>query len=343
MESADPRLIVTGWHGTIGVTAGVDEPLASRDQAADQITTAPDSTCPDILAGVFPIPRDLLPCPSINLGRVALSPALDVSTRRPRLVLVLLPGAPTVLRDNGAAPMRRTFRVSARPAEISFSIRGAAFQKFAQLLFRRDDMSGSMQIRVLLRIKVVCRLPGVLVHDPRVARILGFQPLADTARRTADDGGYRAVRAADSFTIETVQNQMQRQDLPLPFVFPRIRREYGSRTAFRRYWFHQRRGRTLRATKSQRVRFSIATNGNSTGATNSVERGPRSVLIGLRSRSSCGVQHGEREWKVLPNSFYINDLPCLSGGRTASAHPSGTGRLRKPITRARSSRRCLRT
>ena len=88
-----------------------------------------------------------------------------------------------------------------------------------------------MQIWVLLRIKVACRLPGVLVHDPRVARILGLQPLADTARRTADDGGYRAVRAADSFTIETVQNQMQRQDLPLPFVFPRIRREYGSRTA----------------------------------------------------------------------------------------------------------------
>ena len=88
-----------------------------------------------------------------------------------------------------------------------------------------------MQIRVLLRIKVACRLPGVLVHDPRVARILGLQPLADTARRTADDGGYRAVRAADSFTIETVQNQVQRQDLPLPFVFPRIRREYGSRTA----------------------------------------------------------------------------------------------------------------
>ena len=65
-----------------------------------------------------------------------------------------------------------------------------------------------MQVRVLLRIKVACRLPGVLSYDPRIARIFGLQPLADAARGTADDGSHRAVCAADSFTIETVQNQM---------------------------------------------------------------------------------------------------------------------------------------
>ena len=65
-----------------------------------------------------------------------------------------------------------------------------------------------MQVPVLPRIKAACRLPGFLVHDPRIARIFGLRPLADTARDTADDGSHRAVRAADSFTIETVQNQM---------------------------------------------------------------------------------------------------------------------------------------
>ena len=97
---------------------------------------------------------------------------------------------------------------AARPTAILFPIRGAAFQKFVQLLPRRDDVSGSMQVRVLLRIKVACRLPGVLSYDPRIARIFGLQPLADAARGTADDGSHRAVCAADSFTIETVQNQM---------------------------------------------------------------------------------------------------------------------------------------
>ena len=95
------------------------------------------------------------------------------------------------------------------PAAILFPIRGAAFQKLAQLLSGRDDVSDSVQVRVLLRIKVARRLAGFLVHDPRIARVFRLQPLADTARHAADDISQRAVRAADSFTIETVQNQMQ--------------------------------------------------------------------------------------------------------------------------------------
>ena len=94
------------------------------------------------------------------------------------------------------------------PAAILFPIRGAAFQKVTQLLSCRDDLSGVMQGRVLLRIKVARRLAGVLVHDPRIARVFRLQPLADAARHAADDISHCAVRAADSFTIETVQNQM---------------------------------------------------------------------------------------------------------------------------------------
>ena len=117
----------------------------------------------------------------------------------------------TPLAAPGMPPLARLcdlFGFGPSPAAILFPIRGAAFQKVTQLLSCRDDLSGVMQGRVLLRIKVARRLAGVLVHDPRIARVFRLQPLADTARHAADDISHRAVRAADSFTIETVQNQM---------------------------------------------------------------------------------------------------------------------------------------
>ena len=117
----------------------------------------------------------------------------------------------TPLAAPGMSPLARLcdlFGFGPTPAAILFPIRSAAFQKVTQLLSCRDDLSGVVQGRVLLRIKVARRLAGVLAHDPRIARVFRLQPLADAARHAADDISHRAVRAADSFTIETVQNQM---------------------------------------------------------------------------------------------------------------------------------------
>ena len=84
-------------------------------------------------------------------------------------------------------------------------IRGAAFEKFAQLVPRRDDVSGSMQIRVLLMVRVACRLAGCLVHDPRIPRVLRLQPLADTARQAADDISHRVLNSS-TFALTTVRS-----------------------------------------------------------------------------------------------------------------------------------------
>lgn len=65
-----------------------------------------------------------------------------------------------------------------------------------------------MQVGVLLMVCVARRLAGCLVHDPRIARVLRLQPLADSAWQATDDVSYGAVRAPDSFAIETVQNEM---------------------------------------------------------------------------------------------------------------------------------------
>ena len=71
----------------------------------------------------------------------------------------------------------------------------------------------------------------------------------------------------------------------------------------------------------------------------SPDRSAGGVCGAMRSRSSCGVPHGERKCNGLPNSFYINDLLCFTGGRMGSDQASGTGRRNGRAHHARWSRR----
>ena len=57
------------------------------------------------------------------------------------------------------------------------------------------------------------------------------------------------------------------------------------------------------------------------------------VCGSMRPRSSCAVPHGERRCNGLTNTFYINDLPCLAGGRPVSGRASATGLPRRRTTR----------
>ena len=50
----------------------------------------------------------------------------------------------------------------------------------------------------------------------------------------------------------------------------------------------------------------------------SPDRSAGGVCGAMRSRSSCGVQHGEHGCHGLTNAFSINDLPCITGDRNGS-------------------------
>ena len=148
-----------------------------------------------------------------------------------------------------------------------------------------------MQIRVLLRIKVVGS-PVFLftIHELRGSLASNRWPTPRAAP---------PMTAATAPYVQRIrsplrQSRIRCSDKTCPF--PSSFLEFVAstdRAPLHRCWFHQRHGRTARAAKFQRVRFSIATNGNSHSC-----------------HQQCGTTAGsdlfERQWRLMTDWAVLN-------------------------------------